>query len=200
MRIPPLPTVIVAVVFIPVMIALNAGDPPLTEAQLPSPRQNVDEDAPVPLFRFVTGRLPVTSPLPRLTADEVTVCVLPAKWPIPTPGEEATTQVGQLSVFVERLSGRLKVAVKSLIAGCVHAPFQNFWLGAVPTVTVTAPVDPELVIKTPSPVKDDTPLAPVADNVVPVNNNPLPIVKIEGAPVVVVLNRSRLPARTAQRR
>ena len=29
-------------------------------AQLPSPRQKVDAVAPVPLFRFVTGRLPVT--------------------------------------------------------------------------------------------------------------------------------------------
>jgi hypothetical protein len=30
-------------------------------AQVPSPRQNVDELAAVPLFRFATGRLPVTS-------------------------------------------------------------------------------------------------------------------------------------------
>lgn len=32
-------------------------------AQLPSPRQNVEDEALVPLFRFVTGRLPVTAEL-----------------------------------------------------------------------------------------------------------------------------------------
>jgi hypothetical protein len=34
--------------------------PPVGAAQDPSPRQNVDADALVPLFKFVTGRFPVT--------------------------------------------------------------------------------------------------------------------------------------------
>ena len=34
--------------------------PPAGVAQVPSPLQKVDEDAPVPEFRFVTGRFPVT--------------------------------------------------------------------------------------------------------------------------------------------
>lgn len=35
--------------------------PPEGVAQVPSPRQNVLDEAPVPLFRLPTGRLPVTS-------------------------------------------------------------------------------------------------------------------------------------------
>jgi hypothetical protein len=34
--------------------------PPEGVAQVPSPRQNVEDDADVPEFKFVTGRLPVT--------------------------------------------------------------------------------------------------------------------------------------------
>jgi len=39
--------------------------PALTVAHVPSPRQYVEDVAPVPLFRLVTGRLPVT-PFARL--------------------------------------------------------------------------------------------------------------------------------------
>jgi hypothetical protein len=70
-------------------------------AHVPSPLQNVVEEAPVPPLRFVTGRLPVTSPLARFTALDVTVWVDPAKWAMPTPGEEATTQVAHAMVPVE---------------------------------------------------------------------------------------------------
>ena len=35
--------------------------PPAGVDQVPSPRQKVDADAPVPLFRLVTGRLPVAT-------------------------------------------------------------------------------------------------------------------------------------------
>ena len=44
--------------------------PPLGVAHVPSPRQNVALDAPVPLLRLVTGKLPVTS-LARLTCWHV---------------------------------------------------------------------------------------------------------------------------------
>ena len=37
---------------------------PAGDAQVPSPRQKVVPDAPVPVFRLVTGRFPVTPPLP----------------------------------------------------------------------------------------------------------------------------------------
>ena len=45
---------------------------PNGEAHVPSPLQNVDEDALVPELRWLTPRLPVTSELARLTALEVT--------------------------------------------------------------------------------------------------------------------------------
>lgn len=74
---------------------------PGATAHVPSPRQNVEVEAPAPLLRLVMGRLPVTSAFPRFTALEVTVCVAPAKCAIPTPGDDATTQVVQVIVPVE---------------------------------------------------------------------------------------------------
>jgi hypothetical protein len=79
---------------------LQVRPPPPAEAHVPSPLQNVEEEALVPEFRFVTGKFPVTSAFARLTAELVTVWVEPAKWAIPTPGEDATTQVGHASVPV----------------------------------------------------------------------------------------------------
>lgn len=40
--------------------------PPLMAAHIPSPRQYVDELAPVPELRLVTGRFPLTPPLEEL--------------------------------------------------------------------------------------------------------------------------------------
>jgi hypothetical protein len=68
------------------------GADPAGVAHVPSPRQNVELEAEVPEFRFPTGRFPVTSALARLTALLVQVCVDPAKWQSPTPGEDATTR------------------------------------------------------------------------------------------------------------
>lgn len=39
---------------------VKASPPPPGDAQVPSPRQNVDPEAPVPELRFATGRFPVT--------------------------------------------------------------------------------------------------------------------------------------------
>lgn len=39
---------------------MDAPPPPAGVAQVPSPRQKVEDDADVPELRFVTGRLPVT--------------------------------------------------------------------------------------------------------------------------------------------
>lgn len=47
---------------------------------------------------FVAGRRPVTSEPARLTAELVTVCVDPAKWAIPAPGDEASTHEVQVKV------------------------------------------------------------------------------------------------------
>ena len=43
------------------------------DAQVPSPRQKVLADAPVPLLRFVTGRLPVTAALLAVDGSETNV-------------------------------------------------------------------------------------------------------------------------------
>jgi hypothetical protein len=67
-------------------------------AHVPSPCQQVVLEAFVPLLRLVTGRFPLTSALARFTAELVAACVLPAKWAMPTPGEEEVTQVGQVMV------------------------------------------------------------------------------------------------------
>ena len=45
-------------------LGLAEDDPPAGVAQLPSPRQNLLEEADVPLFKLVTGRFPVTPPAP----------------------------------------------------------------------------------------------------------------------------------------
>lgn len=59
-------------------VFVTVPDPPLGIAQLPSPRQNVEDDAAVPLFRFPTGRFPVTpvvngSPVQLVSVPEVGV-------------------------------------------------------------------------------------------------------------------------------
>ena len=53
--------------------------PPAGVPHVPSPRQNVVEDAPMPLFKFDTGRLFV-----RLVAAIVPVPVVPKLAPVPT--------------------------------------------------------------------------------------------------------------------
>src|SRR6516162_3788661 len=55
------PLVPVASVCVAALRPLSEVSPVAPAAHVPSPRQNVDELAPVPLFRFPTGRLPVTS-------------------------------------------------------------------------------------------------------------------------------------------
>lgn len=44
-------------------------------AQVPSPRQKVDADAAVPLFKFATGRFPVMSVVKLMAAVLHTTCV-----------------------------------------------------------------------------------------------------------------------------
>jgi hypothetical protein len=52
---------------VPVIAPHTAPPPPGGAAQVPSPRQNVEDEAPAPLFKFPTGKLPVT-PVERETA------------------------------------------------------------------------------------------------------------------------------------
>ncbi len=53
----------------------SAVTPPAL-AQVPSPRQKVEDEAEVPLFRLVTGRSPVT-PLARLTCAQAGLLEVP---------------------------------------------------------------------------------------------------------------------------
>ena len=75
------------------------------------------------------GATPVTSAV-RETRELVTVWVLPAKWAIPTPGEEATTHVGQVTVFVDSDSGEENVAFIPVNVKFVHAHWLIFEVGA----------------------------------------------------------------------
>jgi len=52
--------------------AVGVAAAALTEAQVPSPRQYVEDDADVPLFKLATGKLPVT-PVARETCDQEVV-------------------------------------------------------------------------------------------------------------------------------
>lgn len=109
-------------------------------AQVPSPRQNVELVAPVPLFRFVTGRFPVTP----------VVSGSPVKF-------VATPLVG-----VPR-TGAVKM-------GAVSVLFVSVWLSVVPTMTpagiafprvsVTTPMEALFVMSVPSPVTEVTPPPP----------------------------------------
>jgi hypothetical protein len=42
------------------MVVIGSANPEETDAQVPSPRQYVEAEAPVPEFKLVTGKLPVT--------------------------------------------------------------------------------------------------------------------------------------------
>jgi hypothetical protein len=64
-----------------------------------------------PVPPLLTPSVPVTSALAKFTAELVTVCVDPAKCAMPTPGDDATTHVGQDNVpepvIVPPLKGEL---------------------------------------------------------------------------------------------
>jgi len=84
---------------------------PAGAAHVPSPRQNVEEDAEVPEFRCVTARFPVTSAVAKFTALLVAVWVPPATCRMPTAGEDATMQVAHAGTL-ERFAA-LKVGAAS---------------------------------------------------------------------------------------
>jgi hypothetical protein len=82
---------------VPETVSGKAELPPLGVAHVPSPRQKVEEDALVPLFRFVTGRLPViVEPAPRLTLWLVS---LPLRAP-PSERHPITEVVAALQAIV----------------------------------------------------------------------------------------------------
>ena len=70
---------------------LGAPEPPVA-----GPAKTLFCAAPdaVPVPPFAIGSVPLTSAVSD-TAELVTVCVDPAKWAMPTPGDAARTQVEQ---------------------------------------------------------------------------------------------------------
>jgi len=85
--------------------------PPAGVAQVPSPRQKVLADAPVPLPRFVTGKLPVTW-LAKLT-------------PVSAPPSVKLPELVTLPVSVIPLTVPVpltEVTVPALAAGVAHVP------------------------------------------------------------------------------
>ena len=60
----------------------------------------------------------------------VTVCVEPAKWAMPTPGVDATTHVGHVTVFVLKDRGDENVEPMPVRLKLVHAQALTFEVGA----------------------------------------------------------------------
>jgi hypothetical protein len=88
----PLPkaTVVTPVVVLPPPLTEIDPPPPDGVAQVPSPRQKVEDEALVPELRLVTGRLPVTS-AERLTAPKVgSPAAAPCRTVVDVPSEPTT--------------------------------------------------------------------------------------------------------------
>src|SRR5262245_58571985 len=85
------PTVPVVVTVPPVNGLLKTIEVTVPEpggaAHVPSPRQNVAEVAPVPLFKFVTGKLPLTSVESTTEANEGAPAALPCNTVVVVPKE-----------------------------------------------------------------------------------------------------------------
>jgi hypothetical protein len=69
---------------------------PVGDAHVPSPRQKVEEEAEVPLFKFVTGRFPVT---PVLNGKPVALVSTPEAG-VPNAG---VVSVGEVRVLLVRV-------------------------------------------------------------------------------------------------
>ena len=99
---------------------------------MPSPRQKVEAEAPVPLFKFVTGRLPETS-LARLTSAVPTLPAVAFKKPesaaierfdVKRLVEEAVVakkEVEVAFVVVERRRFGRSVSVPSVVVALMRA-------------------------------------------------------------------------------
>jgi hypothetical protein len=139
--------------------------PPEGVAHVPSPRQKVDEDALVPEFRLVTGRFPVTPPLPE--AARLTALIL----------APATVPEETLEPFSEVILAPLNVGVAEKVGAAVDpVKLPNTLLAAaVDKVKVSAGVVVEVateVVKSGErvPAENDVtvPLPPPAPQSLPV--------------------------------
>ena len=92
-------------------------------AHVPSPLQNVLEEAPVPLFRLATGRFPVTSAV-RLTAEKLGAPpAFPCSTVVVVPNEPSV----ETAVVFPPITSWLRVSVPAAVtfplpAGVAHVP------------------------------------------------------------------------------
>jgi hypothetical protein len=141
----PHPTVPVVVMTPPVngevKVMLVTLPPAAGVAQVPSPRQNVDAFALVPLLRLVTGRLPVTS-VTRLTApNDGSPTALPCKTVVVVPSDASTVlacpplpTIKRFTVSAAALVTQVKQVIVPLVV-IVPPP-----MGEVVAMDVTVPV------------------------------------------------------------
>lgn len=116
-------------------------DPTPATAQVPSPRQKVEADAPVPLLRFATGRFPVT---PVVSGNAVQFVKTPEVG-VPNAG---VTNVGVFDMYVFRPEN---VPMIGVAAAWLMAPKKKL-LSPKPLVTGVAVLKSKLlmVLRTPS--------------------------------------------------
>jgi len=100
---------------------------------VPSPRQKVEAEAPVPLFKFVTGRLPETS-LARLTSAVPTLPAVAFKKP-----ESAAIERFDVKRLVEEaVVAKELVEVAFVVVPLVEIKFGNVLLKVVVAVKYPA--------------------------------------------------------------
>ena len=123
--------------------------PPAGVAQDPSPRQNVELDAPVPLLRFPTGRLPVTW-LARLTLANVPPSVrLPELVTVPDNVMPLTVPVPPTDVTVPAPDGVAQLpSPRQKVVAVAPVPLPRLETGRLP-VTPVVSGRPVALVRTP---------------------------------------------------
>ena len=136
--------------------------PPAGVAQVPSPRQNVVLDAPVPLFKLATGRFPDTSAVnetaPNVGAPDAlpcnTVVVVPVLFnvlgatPAPPPITKAFAFNAALDAQVVPLE---KYGIPPLVPATVKANVPDVVIGLPATETIPPVNDWATLVTVPDP-------------------------------------------------
>jgi hypothetical protein len=135
------PSVETAVVFPPItnwlMVSVAAAvtfPDPAGVAHVPSPLQNVDDDALVPEFKLVTGRLPLTSVLNTTAPNEGNPAALPCRTVVVVPVDASVA----LACDPPPTMTALDVRLAALVTHVVHP--------TVPLVVMVPPVSGELKV------------------------------------------------------
>src|SRR6185436_16738820 len=117
---PLVPSNIATRVSVVLLIELKTSPPPGVVAQTPSPRQNVDDEADVPLLRFATGKFPEMVEAPRLIVKPAPVA--PPVSVLTLVSEDAVTaelSVVPVSVPAGAMTALVEIAVTRPLAFAV---------------------------------------------------------------------------------